>query len=429
LKDVGKATTVGVHYTSDMVHLGDLEDGSSQREDFGDLAKENCPMVNIVPFGRMDAVTTFADVKRALADHGPNRPGIIVIEVPQRMNGGATMSLGDIRACRELTEKLGVHMHLDGSGIFEAQPYYAHTLRELCENFDSAFIDFRKGLGGMGGAMLMGTSALIEEAVFWRQRLGGLQRSFFPTWFDCKGVFENASSGAQFEERFDRLCELVHTLHQDVFTVDEPVRFLPRIPNSCMVHVYLYGSPDDLNRVHDIAASISGVALWDQLRGPGFGYKFAQGQFVDEPWQYFEWRLGEHHDKLSDEEVVQAWTIFMDELRADRSHREQEAIAAAAALALQTGTPVGGTPSATELVGVPFWWNKSEGVPLVLAHHHKTRPRSGSQGSVGSATDSPARPAARVRDPTAVSPVSQGTAAPTNTGLVVAPTHTPVIEL
>lgn len=101
------------------------------------------------------------------------------------------MSLQDLRATRELTQELGVHLHLDGSRIWEVQPYYAHTLVEICGLFDSVFVDFEKGLGALGGAMLLGNIAMIQESIFWRQRLGALHRSYFPTWIDCKCTFGN----------------------------------------------------------------------------------------------------------------------------------------------------------------------------------------------------------------------------------------------
>ena len=47
-------------------------------------------------------------------------------------------------------------------------------------------------------------------------------------------------------------------------------------------------------------AMASGIRLWDELAGPGFGYMFAtksagsteEGPDVDDPWCYFEWRIG-----------------------------------------------------------------------------------------------------------------------------------------
>lgn len=55
-----------------------------------------------------------------------------MIELPQRMNGGATMKLEDLRAARTLTKKLGVALHMDGARLWDVQPNYGITLKELC---------------------------------------------------------------------------------------------------------------------------------------------------------------------------------------------------------------------------------------------------------------------------------------------------------
>ena len=39
-------------------------------------------------------------------------------------------------------------------------------------------------------------------------------------------------------------------------------------------------------QVQKEAEEISGIALFDEFRGPGFGQKFAEGRFVEQPWQY-----------------------------------------------------------------------------------------------------------------------------------------------
>jgi len=353
IEEIHRGTTVAVHYSSDMVHLSELGDGEAQREDFALLAKLNCPSVNIVPYGRMEAAANFSDVKRLLSNKGTGRPGIVVIELPQKMAGGSSMSLQDLRATRELTQELGVHLHLDGSRIWEVQPYYAHTLVEICGLFDSVFVDFEKGLGALGGAMLLGNIAMIQESIFWRQRLGALHRSYFPTWIDCKCKFDAIQSRDPFTERFDRLGELVHMLHQKLLSADSPVRFWPRVPNSCMIHVYVYGHPEDLKRVHSIAEAISGVALFDEFQGHGFGNRFAQGGFVQETWQYFEWRMGEGHEQITDDDLLNAWTVFLEQLQIDIDRREAEE---------KEGNEVGKSKSAPDmshvgsLEGAPDWW-------------------------------------------------------------------------
>lgn len=87
-----------VHYTSHLVHLRDLENAHAQREDFASVAARNAPWMTARPYGRMDKAPTAAEIARAMSQHdATRRPRAVVIELPQRMNGGATMSLEDLQ--------------------------------------------------------------------------------------------------------------------------------------------------------------------------------------------------------------------------------------------------------------------------------------------------------------------------------------------
>jgi threonine aldolase len=74
------------------------------------------------------------------------------------------------RCCRAR----GIQLHRDGARIFEASARYAEaeglSIRQLADPFDSMFVSFYKGLGGMSGAMLLGTS---DFAVRPRRGSGG----------------------------------------------------------------------------------------------------------------------------------------------------------------------------------------------------------------------------------------------------------------
>ena len=108
-----------------------------------------------------------------------------------------------------------------------------------------------------------------------------------------------------------------------------------------------------MKRVHSIAEAISGVALFDEFQGHGFGNRFAQGGFVQETWQYFEWRMGEGHEQITDDDLLNAWTVFLEQLQIDIDRREAEE---------KEGNEVGKFKSAPDmshvgsLEGAPDWW-------------------------------------------------------------------------
>eukprot|EP00041_Stephanoeca_diplocostata_P024116 m.603659 g.603659 ORF g.603659 m.603659 type:complete len:380 (-) comp22456_c0_seq1:607-1746(-) len=232
-----------VHWTSHLVHLTHLFDGSVQREQFSRLAQHNFFGLQVVPFGVMHKVASYNDVKVRLQDDSWS-PAAIVIEIPQRMNGGATITFDDLRQLRSVCTRKGIHMHMDGARLWEAQPHYGRSISDICALFDSVYVSFYKGLGAMAGAMLCGSEAFVDAAREWRHRLGGQPFTFSPAWIDCKHRFELHKDS--FQKRFDHLCGVVEALKSENIVYPKGlIRFIPEVPQSCMVHVYI-GVPAEL---------------------------------------------------------------------------------------------------------------------------------------------------------------------------------------
>ena len=97
----------------------------------------------------------------------------LVIELPQREIGGRLPSWDDLVAQVEHARSRGAAVHLDGARIWEAGPFYGRPLAEIAALFDSVYVSFYKGLGGLAGSMLLGEDDVITEARAWRQRHGG----------------------------------------------------------------------------------------------------------------------------------------------------------------------------------------------------------------------------------------------------------------
>lgn len=76
----------------------------------------------------------------------------------------------------------GIHLHMDGARIWEAsgsQKYDIHhtnncqeIILNISKHFDSIYVSFYKGLGGITGAMLLGTNDFISKARVWQRRFG-----------------------------------------------------------------------------------------------------------------------------------------------------------------------------------------------------------------------------------------------------------------
>ena len=66
--------------------------------------------------------------------------------------------------------------HLDGARLMNAVVASGVPAADYASGFDTAWIDFTKGLGAPVGAALAGSSELIAEAWRWKQMMGGAMR-------------------------------------------------------------------------------------------------------------------------------------------------------------------------------------------------------------------------------------------------------------
>ncbi len=66
--------------------------------------------------------------------------------------------------------------HMDGARLLNATVASGISARDMTAGWDSAWIDFSKGLGAPIGGVIAGTRAFIDDVWRWKQRLGGSMR-------------------------------------------------------------------------------------------------------------------------------------------------------------------------------------------------------------------------------------------------------------
>jgi threonine aldolase len=101
------------------------------------------------------------------------RSRIVSVEQTTNMGGGRVWPLEAIRAVLEVAREHGLRTHLDGARLMNAVVASGVSAAEFAGRFDTAWIDFTKGLGAPVGAVLCGSRDLIEEAWRWKQQMGG----------------------------------------------------------------------------------------------------------------------------------------------------------------------------------------------------------------------------------------------------------------
>ena len=104
------------------------------------------------------------------------RPRLVWVEQTANLAGGTCWRSDQINAVTRVAKARGMATHLDGARLLNATLATGTTAAAMVAPFDSAWIDFSKGLGAPVGAALAGNEAFIDEAWRLKQRLGGAMR-------------------------------------------------------------------------------------------------------------------------------------------------------------------------------------------------------------------------------------------------------------
>ncbi len=149
-----------------------------------------------LPDGTMDLEAVAAAV-RPDDVHFP-RSRLVIVENTHNRCSGMPVDAGYMGRLKELAEKNGLAVHVDGARIFNAAAALETTVEELVRDADSVSFCLSKGLGAPAGSLVCADSDFIAEARRVRKVLGGGMRQ--------TGVLAAAGLVA-LEEMKDRLAE------------------------------------------------------------------------------------------------------------------------------------------------------------------------------------------------------------------------------
>jgi threonine aldolase len=113
---------------------------------------------------------------RPAGDRYAPRSRLVCIEQTTNFGGGRVWPLQSVREVLAVARRHRLRAHLDGARLMNAVVASGVPANEYAGGFDTAWIDFTKGLGAPVGAVLAGSGELIEEAWRWKQMLGGALR-------------------------------------------------------------------------------------------------------------------------------------------------------------------------------------------------------------------------------------------------------------
>jgi threonine aldolase len=165
----------------------------------------------------------------------------LLLELPQREIGGQLPTWDELTAIVNWARGRNIALHLDGARLWECQPFYQKSYAEIAALFDTAYVSFYKILGGITGAMLLGSEDHIAEARIWQRRQGGNLVRMFPFVLSAKQGLET---------RLDRMAAYhAKAIEIAAALVALPeVEVLPNPPQTNMLHVFVRGEADRLEQ-------------------------------------------------------------------------------------------------------------------------------------------------------------------------------------
>jgi len=126
------------------------------------------------PRGQFDVATLEAAI-RPDNRHMP-RSRLVWIEQTSNLGGGSIWPLETVRAVTGVARGRGLSTHMDGARLMNAVVASGVSARDWAQPFDTAWLDFTKGLGAPVGAAIAGSRAFIAEAWRCKQQMGGAMR-------------------------------------------------------------------------------------------------------------------------------------------------------------------------------------------------------------------------------------------------------------
>ena len=243
-----------------------------------------------------------------------NDVSTLLLELPHRELGGKITPWEDILQLQQFCQQRGIAFHCDGARIFEATTAYQKSPAELAEPFDSIYVSFYKGLGGMSGAMLMGSKDFCDQARIWLRRFGGNLYTLLPYAVSGRSGYrkywkqqqsDDKRSLLSFEEKRDKLVRIAKALMEQE-QVRQVLTLEPSIPQVNMMHVYLRPELEVCNHIRYQVQQSLGISPFHRIRAIDKDeLAYAEGYRCK-----LEVSVGQANGSVPDQTWLQAWTEF-----------------------------------------------------------------------------------------------------------------------
>jgi len=170
------------------------------------------------------------------------RSRLVSVEQTTNIAGGRVWPLEQVRAVLEIARRHELRAHLDGARLMNAVVATGVPAADWASGFDTAWIDFTKGLGAPVGAVLAGSRELIDEAWRWKQGIGGAMRQAGVLAAACLHALDN---------HVERLAED----HENARVLAEGLAELPGVaidPAAVDTNIVIFSVSDALRLVGEL---------------------------------------------------------------------------------------------------------------------------------------------------------------------------------
>lgn len=113
------------------------------------------------------------EIDRLLGNSGAK---LLCLENSHNFSGGYCIDLETMKTLREVADRHGTAIHLDGARLFHAAAYFQVPVEQICHHVDSVMFCVSKGLGAPVGSVLCGTINFCRQAKEMRKLFGGGMR-------------------------------------------------------------------------------------------------------------------------------------------------------------------------------------------------------------------------------------------------------------
>ncbi|MFC0168259.1 low specificity L-threonine aldolase [Pseudoduganella danionis] len=186
----------------------------------------------------------------------PDRLGAATLELPMREIGGQCQSWEELQAIKDHCHAHNIHLHLDGARLWECASAYGRSAAEIAQGFDSVYVSLYKGIGGMGGAVLLGKAGFVAKAQEWFRRQGG--NVYQRTPYVVAAAMQFDQRLAAMPEYYARTVWLYEILRDFPLLVPNPAW-----PQASMLHLHLPVSREQATDIRNRIAGEHGIWLFN----------------------------------------------------------------------------------------------------------------------------------------------------------------------